>query len=171
MTNIILSQIISIIISYIISIISTLISYNKIGEEGFKCNIQGYNTYKNNQIDNYILNTSALKKIFDILLYLVPIVNIIYSITKGIKKVNNIVLVLELNNLLTTMSYNELCSYNSLKGFFKKLEFNTSISYNYVQEIYGEDNIVEYYDLFDEPKQINTNIKGKELTRYKKLGK
>ncbi|MFI3260616.1 MAG: hypothetical protein R3Y13_02775 [bacterium] len=143
--------ILSILITALIHTYGNLKIYKQIADEGFKCDLHKYQSYKNTKLDQYVLNTPYFKQLLDFIKYILPGINIFEALKDVQQKLKNELNYLMLNSLLKEMSYEEVITYNQLKGFFKKVEYSTKISYDYVDHTYKPDNIVMYVDKIENP--------------------
>lgn len=68
-------------------------------------------------------NTNKLKFYIDYLIFLIPIVNFVYSLVKGNIKCDNIIKILKSKDIITPMNEEENAFYNEIENKIEKINF------------------------------------------------
>ena len=98
-----------------------------LGKENYKIKLGHFKEYNEELKISFFPvmseNVSTLKLYIDYIIFLIPGINLIYSIFKGNKKCNNIIETLKSKDIIISMNDAEKQNYNNIKNVHKKINF------------------------------------------------
>lgn len=138
-----------------------------LGKENYKIKLGHFKEYNEELKSSFFPvmseNVSTLKLYIDYIIFLIPGINLIYSIFKGNKKCKNIIDTLKSKDIITSMNDVEKQNYNNIKNVSEKINFilyNSMDSYKKPNiEVLNIINEWESYEKNESYSQIASDLK------------